>query len=129
MKKNRLGSYNQDNSEDSYDSVISLDEETIEETVRSTSFDSELTRQEWVGSTDPRKRLLAWFFSKKNLWARFKTVGQLRAAQYRHTPEAKRIVEAGWSVEQMLEALERLLVNEKIKDEWTLETLSKYLTK
>lgn len=129
MKKNRLGSYNQDNSEDAYDSVINLDEETIEETVRATSFDSELTRQEWVGSSDPRKRLLAWFFSKKNLWERFRTVGQLRAAQYRHTPEAKRIVEAGWTVNQMLEALDKLLQNEKIKDEWTLETLTKYLTK
>jgi hypothetical protein len=47
----------------------------------------------------------------------------------RHNNAAVRIANAGWLSADIEEARDKMLENKNMEDEWTLETLEKYLTK
>ena len=130
MKKNRLGSYNEEKSYDSYETVIDMDgEEEKEPEVKKTTATVESKKTNYEKSQFKHQKILAWYYSQKGLWEKFESVGQVAGADYRNAPVAKRLAVAGWTSEQMFEARERMLKNENMKDEWTLETLERYLTK
>lgn len=95
-----------------------------------TPFNAEATKQKWYDGEDARFQLLAWFFDKKNLWHRFDTRAKVEAATQRHVRAATRLVRGEWSQAECNSALRRMLeANPKMRDEWQLETLEKYLTK
>lgn len=92
-------------------------------------FISEETRRKWYDGKDGAFQLLAWFFDKKKLWERFDSRAKVEASVKRHIRAARRIDKAEWSQKECEGALKRCLENPKMKDEWQLETLEKYLTK
>lgn len=130
MKKNRLGSYREDSHGD-YEEVIDFEsgEEIVEAPKEKKIYDPETTRLAYLNSPHPHQQILSWFYSKKNLWETFKSKGNLAGADYRHAKIAKRLVQHEWTREDILGAYDKMMKNESVKNEWTLETLEKYLTK
>jgi DNA-binding transcriptional ArsR family regulator len=93
-------------------------------------FSSEETKKKWYDGEDPVFQLLAWFFDKKGLWSRFDSRAKVEAAVRRHIRSARRIDKAEWSQRECQKALAKMLeANPKMREEWTLDTLEKYLTK
>lgn len=93
-------------------------------------FDWKESRRKWYEGIDLRFQLLAWFFDRKKLWQRFDTKEKAGHAANRHIRSATRLVNAGWSQKELERALARMLeANPKMRDEWQLETIEKYLTK
>jgi len=74
-------------------------------------------------------QVLEWFFSEKNLWKKFDTPTKLKAAMRRHTKAAERLANAKWSKADVINARKKAAFNADMEDEWTLETIEKYLTK
>jgi phage replication O-like protein O len=121
-------------------SILSKDNKDTTKTIAATAapakkiippFSMEETRDKWYGNDDKEDfQLLAWFFDKKGLWKKFNTRAKVEAAVTRHIRPARRIVNAGWSQKECEKALVRIIEgNPKMRDEYTLETLEKYLTK
>lgn len=93
-------------------------------------FSSEQTKQAWYDGDKEDFQLLAWFFDKKGLWPKLTSKPKVEATVNRHIRAARRIIRAGWSQEECKAAIGKMLdANPKMKDEYTLETLEKYLTK
>lgn len=93
-------------------------------------FNKEETRKKWYEGEDDRFSLLAWFFDKKGLWPRLTSRPKVEAAVSRHIRSATRLINGDWSQEECNKALERMIeANPKMRTEWHLETLEKYLTK
>ena len=93
-------------------------------------FNSEETRTKWYEGDDERFQLLAWFFDKKGLWKRFDSQKKVSASVNRHIRAATKVVNGDWDQKECSAALGRLLeANPKMREEWTLDTLIKYLTK
>ena len=93
-------------------------------------FNAEDTKQAWYDGKDEAFQLIAWYFDRKNLWPKFDSRAKLDATASRHLRAARQIVKAEWSQKECASAVRKMLdANPKMKDEWTLETLIKYLTK
>ena len=91
------------------------------------AFNSRETRQKWYEGQDEAFQLLAFFFDKKGLWKKFDTREKVTAVAKRHLRAARKIVAAGWSQQEVEKAIAK--IPEKLREEWTLETAEKYLTK
>ena len=113
------------------DTATKKSQSPIENTTKGeTQFNAKETRAKWYAGADETFSLLAWFFDKKNLWAVFDTREKVEASARRHLRAARRIDKAGWTQKNLEFALRKMLTsNPKMRDEWTLETLEKYLTK
>lgn len=95
-----------------------------------TPYSWEETRQHWYDGDKEDFQLLAWFFDKKSLWPKLTSKAKVEAAVKRHIRAARRIIRADWTQDESKAALKKMLeANPKMRDEWTLETLEKYLTK
>ncbi len=92
-------------------------------------FNAEETRQKWYDGEKLDFQLLAWFFDQKLLWKKFDSREKVEHAVSRHIRSCRRIINAGWSQAECDKAAVLLKQNEKLRSEWTLETLEKYLTK
>jgi hypothetical protein len=93
-------------------------------------FNSEEKKKAWYDGDDEAFQLLAWFFDKKGIWKRFDSEAKLKAAVARHIRSARKLVKGDWSQKELNNALTRMLeANPKMREEWTLDTLEKYLTK
>lgn len=93
-------------------------------------FSSEETKKKWYEGDDEAFQLLAWFFDKKGLWRRLDSRAKVTAAVNRHIRSARKMIRGDWSQEECRRALAKMLeANPKMRDEWTLDTLEKYLTK
>jgi hypothetical protein len=89
------------------------------------NYDQKLN--EWQNDKKPHVQLIARFFKAKGLV--FETEEQMTAALKRHCRAAVEVVK--FSKEQIKEAEEKMQQNQKVMEnnEWTIETLLKYLTK
>jgi len=93
-------------------------------------FNMQETKAKWYAGTDVTFQLLAWFFDRKGLWPRLDSRAKVNAAVQRHIRAARTIVRAEWTQAECSRALAKMLeANPRMRDEWTLETLVKYLTK
>lgn len=93
-------------------------------------FSHQEIRALWYGGSKEDFQLLAWFFDKKGLWSKLTSRAKVEAAVRRHIRAARRIIRADWTQKESEAALRKMLgANEKMREEWTLETLEKYLTK
>jgi len=88
-------------------------------------FNYQTTITRWLTGKDEAYRLIAQMFQYKNL--KFETAAQMQAAARRHLKAAHLILP--FSQEQRDTALSRMLENKALGNEWTLDTLYKYLTK
>jgi hypothetical protein len=91
------------------------------------AFIAHETRQKWYEGKDEAFQLIAFFFDKKGLWKKYDTRDKVAAVARRHLRAARQIIAAGWSQQEVEKAIGK--IPEKLKDEWTLETCIKYLTK
>jgi phage replication O-like protein O len=85
------------------------------------------TRKKWYDGERQEFQLLAWYFDQKKLWDAFDSKGKVEHAARRHLRSAQRIIKADWSQTEVERA--RRKIPDKLNQEWTLETLEKYLTK
>lgn len=99
--------------------------ETSSDTPPKDTFDYQTTLNRWLTGKDEAYRLIAQMFQYKNL--RFDTSAQMQAAARRHLKASRLILP--FSQDQRDVALSRMLENKALGNEWTLETLYKYLTK
>jgi phage replication O-like protein O len=125
MKKNSF-KYNENKHTDEFDSVI--DYETGEAPKKvykpksNFSIQAELSKMESVENS--YQDIVATFIREKKLPV--ENEKQLRAIQYRHTQDAKRL-EGAYTNQQILKAIDEV---KKMKDvDWTLGTVLKVLTK
>lgn len=88
-------------------------------------FDYHATLTRWLTGKDEAYRLIAQMFQYKGL--KFETAAQMQSAARRHLKAAHAILP--FSQSQRDEALSRMLENKAMGNEWTLDTLHKYLTK
>jgi hypothetical protein len=100
-------------------------------------FKAEETRENWYAGKNSKNesdvpifQLLAWYFDKKGLWKRLKSQEQVAATVGRHIKAARAVIHGDWDSKDCEEAMKRCFAeNPKMKTEWTIETLLKYLTK
>ena len=93
-------------------------------------FISEETKKKWYDGDRVVFQLLAWYFDKKGMWRKFESEAQVRGAVKRHIRSAHELVKGEWSQKQCNAALAKMLeANPKMRGEWTIDTLIKYLTK
>jgi len=92
-------------------------------------FNATETKTKWYEGDKEDFQLLAWFFDQKGLWKKFDSRAKVEHAVQRHIRSCRRIVNAGWSQGECEKAASKMKENEKLRSEWTLETLEKYLTK
>lgn len=112
----------------------SIEENSIEQNIPSETssdnppkeiFNYQTTLTRWLTGKDEAYRLIAQMFQYKNL--KFETAAQMQAAARRHLKAAHLILP--FSQDQRDTALSRMLENKALGNEWTLDTLYKYLTK
>lgn len=84
------------------------------------------TRERWADG-EMRLVILSWFLDEKKLWPDSRA--KLQAIMRRHNKSAIRLANAGWTKREVMEAKSKALFSEQMKDEWTLDTIEKYLTK
>lgn len=108
-------------------SITKSNKKTIAAKPQRAEFKWRETRQKWFDGKDEAFQLIAYFFDKKNLWTKYDTQDKVRAVAKRHLRSARRIVAAGWSQAEVEKAIGK--IPEKLRDEWTLDTTEKYLTK
>lgn len=92
-------------------------------------YSSKSTRDKWFEGTEESFQLLAYFFDLKKLWPKLDTKEKLQHTASRYLRTARRIAKAGWSQDDFDKAHKRIPKELKEKDEWTLETIEKYLIK
>lgn len=88
-------------------------------------FNYEETLNNWITGKNQMYYFIGWLFQKKGL--KYETREQMNSAAKRHLRAAKALVV--FSDEQINEAYDKMLTNKNIGNEWTLETIYKYLTK
>lgn len=86
------------------------------------------TREAWKNG-ERRLQILEWFFTEKGIWAKADTEVKLKAFMKRHSDSAKRLAHAEWKKSELREAQEKACFSPQMEEEWTLETIEKYLTK
>lgn len=86
------------------------------------------TREAWE-QDELWLQVLAWFFTEKKLWAKADTKFKLQQMMARHKKAAKRIARAEWKKGELREAKAKAIFSPEMENEWTLETIEKYLTK
>src|SRR3990167_406536 len=86
-------------------------------------------QERWKNGERDDFRILAWFFSKKKIWEKLKNEEQLKIAVGRHIKAARIIVKGLWKLSDVKPIFEKLNNEDKFRNEWTLETIIKYLTK
>lgn len=91
------------------------------------AYKPEETRKKWYEGKDEAFQLLAFFFDRKGLWKKLDTREKVAHTAKRHLRAARRIISAGWSQQEVEKAISKM--PQKLQDEWTLETIEKYLTK
>lgn len=106
----------------------SSDSEEKQDPVIPFPYSVELTRERWQNG-ELRLVILDWYFAEKGLWKKATTRQKLKMFMARHNAAAVRIAKAGWERGEVMEAKNKALFNEQMKDEWTLETIEKYLSK
>ena len=86
------------------------------------------TRAAWQ-SGEVRLQVLCWFFDEKDLWKTVRNSNQLKIMMARHSNAAKQIARADWTPADLKKGREKIRQNGDLEDEWTLETIIKYLSK
>lgn len=87
-------------------------------------FNLEQTLENWCGSSRRSMQILGEFIKEKKL--KPDTKAKLDAIRDRHIKIANKLAKAGWSDNEISIASDKA---KKAIDEWTLETVEKYLTK
>lgn len=96
--------------------------------ILSTPYSAEATRALW-DKAPIEYQILAWFFTEKKLWSKADNKMKMQQFMKRHMNAARRIAEAGWAKSDLVEAKDKALFSEQMEEQWTLETIEKYLTK
>lgn len=99
--------------------------ETSSDSANQDNFNFPLKVNDWLTGKDEAYRLIAQMFLYKGLT--FGSSAQMQSAARRHLRAARLIVP--FTQEQRDEAFTRMLQNKSLGNEWTLDTLYKYLTK
>lgn len=109
---------------------VPLDEDERERLPRviPSPYSIEAARDAWSNG-ELRLQVLNWFLTEKGLWAKATNAQKLKSMMLRHNSAAVRIAKAEWSPSELKKAKQQILLNERMENEWTLETIEKYLTK